>query len=275
MKWFKHDARARNDAKLVRVIQRHGIEGYGLYFACLEIIAEELTPENFTFELEHDAELLAGMFKMDTRKVENIMRDFIELGLFELSETTCRVACYKLAMRLDNATAQNKEVQTILSNFKKLKVTSSDLKQIRLDKNRLEEKREEKPLVAAAALPAKKEKRCDLIPEGVTAETWADFNTLRKAKKAPLSPTALDGIRREVAKTPLTLEEALRECCVRGWQGFKAEWWENSNRGAGDVVKAIPGVFGGKGGFNGKRNETHADRVANADFSGGGRIVEY
>lgn len=143
MKWFMHDSRARNDAKLAKIILRHGIEGYGLYFACIEIIADELTPSNFNFELEHDSELLAAMFRMDTLKVEKIMRDFVELGLFEYSEATHRVACYKLAKRLDNATSQNKEVQSILKNFKELKETSSNLKQIRLDKTRLEEIREE------------------------------------------------------------------------------------------------------------------------------------
>lgn len=148
MKWFKHDARARNDAKLAKIIMRYGIEGYGLYFACLEIIAEELTPENFNFELEHDAELLANMFRMDTLRVERIMRDFIELDLFSISETSGRVACYKLARRLDNTIVQNPEVKKILANFKghapdfedSSKALQSDLKQIRLDKNRLEEK---------------------------------------------------------------------------------------------------------------------------------------
>jgi len=52
----------------------------------------------------------------------------------------------------------------------------------------------------------------------------ADFLAIRKAKKAPLTPTALDGIRREAATVGLTLESALRTCCERGWQGFKAEW---------------------------------------------------
>lgn len=144
MKWFMHDSRARNDAKLAKIIIRHGIEGYGLYFACIEIIADELTPSNFNFELEHDSELLAAMFRMDTLKVEKIMRDFVELGLFEYSETTHRVACYKLAKRLDNATSQNKEVQAILNNFKELQETSSDLKQIRLDENRLDKKEKRK-----------------------------------------------------------------------------------------------------------------------------------
>ena len=47
---------------------------------------------------------------------------------------------------------------------------------------------------------------------------------MRKAKKAPLTKTAVDGIRKEAAKAGLTLEAAIRECCAKGWAGFKAEW---------------------------------------------------
>jgi DNA replication protein DnaD len=167
MKWFMHDSRARNDAKLAKIIIRHGIEGYGLYFACIEIIADELTPSNFNFELEHDSELLAAMFRMDTLKVEKIMRDFVELGLFEYSETTHRVACYKLAKRLDNATSQNKEVQAILKNFKELKVPQIDLKQIRLDENR-EDKIKEEVEGKTSMLPADLSSLCGMARKAIT-----------------------------------------------------------------------------------------------------------
>ena len=45
MKWFKHSASARHDAKIEKLIMKHGIAGYGLYFACVEIIADELTTD--------------------------------------------------------------------------------------------------------------------------------------------------------------------------------------------------------------------------------------
>lgn len=61
-------------------------------------------------------------------------------------------------------------------------------------------------------------------PDDVTEKTWQDYTTLRKAKKSPITQTALDGIRREAEKASYTLEAALLECCARGWQGFKAEW---------------------------------------------------
>jgi hypothetical protein len=83
-------------------------------------------------------------------------------------------------------------------------------------------------------------------PFDVSAEVWADFQHLRKAKKAPLTPTALKAIEREAAKAGWSLQEALSECAARGWVGFKAEWIKekiNENRSARDgrdgVAKAL------------------------------------
>lgn len=61
-------------------------------------------------------------------------------------------------------------------------------------------------------------------PEGVTDSVWADFLTVRKAKRAPLTSTALEGIQREASKARMSLQEVLQVCCARGWQSFKAEW---------------------------------------------------
>lgn len=59
----------------------------------------------------------------------------------------------------------------------------------------------------------------------VTDQTYLDFMQLRKAKKAPLTARALEGLRAEATKAGISLETALIECCQRGWIGFKAEWY--------------------------------------------------
>ncbi len=61
-------------------------------------------------------------------------------------------------------------------------------------------------------------------PDGVSEQTWDDFLAHRKAKKAPLTATALAGIEREAAKAGWTLENAISETITRGWQAFKADW---------------------------------------------------
>ena len=61
-------------------------------------------------------------------------------------------------------------------------------------------------------------------PIGVSDSVWQEFKTLRKAKKAPITQRAIDAITSEANKAGWTLEKALEECVVRGWQAFKAEW---------------------------------------------------
>lgn len=74
-----------------------------------------------------------------------------------------------------------------------------------------------------------KSKRTKLAeqPPTVTDQTWNDFQEVRKAKHAPLTVTALNGIVKQANEAGITLEEALKVCCERGWQSFKAEWYFN------------------------------------------------
>lgn len=63
-------------------------------------------------------------------------------------------------------------------------------------------------------------------PDDVSSEQiWSDFLALRNARHAPLTETALNIIRKEAHKAGISLEQALETCCMRGWQGFKAEWY--------------------------------------------------
>lgn len=71
-------------------------------------------------------------------------------------------------------------------------------------------------------------------PEDVpSSQIWSDFLALRNARHAPLTETALNIIRKEAEKAGITLEQALETCGMRGWQGFKAEWYlkgQNASR---------------------------------------------
>ena len=64
-------------------------------------------------------------------------------------------------------------------------------------------------------------------PEGVSDQVWQDFKKSRKTLRAAITKSAIDGIKREADKAGWRLEDALRECCARGWRGFKAEWVED------------------------------------------------
>lgn len=70
----------------------------------------------------------------------------------------------------------------------------------------------------------------DDLFDGVSPQIAKDFKAIRKGKRAAITKTAMDGIRREAGKAGLTLESALAMCCERGWSGFKAEWVQSGNR---------------------------------------------
>lgn len=61
-------------------------------------------------------------------------------------------------------------------------------------------------------------------PDDVSDQVWSDWVAHRKAKKATVSATVLDSVRREAEKAGWTLQAALAESVARGWQGFKADW---------------------------------------------------
>jgi len=61
-------------------------------------------------------------------------------------------------------------------------------------------------------------------PEDVSQEIWDSFVEHRKLKKAPITELVMTAITEQAKIAGWTLENALKETCVRGWQSFKAEW---------------------------------------------------
>ena len=96
----------------------------------------------------------------------------------------------------------------------------------RSDINAISEQYQSDSLETETETETKKRQKATVVatPDGVSQSVWDDFKTLRKAKKAPITQRAVDGIIAEANKAGWSLEQALTECVVRGWQSFKAEW---------------------------------------------------
>ena len=67
-------------------------------------------------------------------------------------------------------------------------------------------------------------------PPDVDQQTWDDWLALRKAKKAPVTQTVIDGAKREAAKAGMTLETFFQVWCRRGSQGLEAAWLTNNEK---------------------------------------------
>ncbi len=63
-----------------------------------------------------------------------------------------------------------------------------------------------------------------LAAEGVDEQVAKDWVSIRKAQKAPLTETAMAGVRREASNAGLTVAQAVQISVERGWRGFKADW---------------------------------------------------
>ena len=110
-------------------------------------------------------------------------------------------------------------------DVRKVSASDADKKQTEsgLEKRR-EEKRREEVKTTSQATPA-----ADLF-EGVDPQIVADFKAMRTKQKAPITKTAIDGIRRESGKAGISLQAALAMCCERGWRGFNAGWVQQQAR---------------------------------------------
>lgn len=68
-----------------------------------------------------------------------------------------------------------------------------------------------------------------LLDAGVRRQIAKDWLAIRKAKRAPLTLTALEGIQAEAVKAGMTLAQAVQIACESGWQGFKASWLKSQH----------------------------------------------
>jgi len=80
-----------------------------------------------------------------------------------------------------------------------------------------------KPAAQAASLGIS-----DLIALGVDEQTAREFLAIRRRKRAALTEIALTGIRREADRAGWSLDQALKKCIERGWQGFEASWVQDA-----------------------------------------------
>ena len=80
---------------------------------------------------------------------------------------------------------------------------------------------------------------------GIVGQLADDFITHRKACKAPITKTALEGFQREADKLGMPIAESVAYAIERGWRGFKAEWYRRDlNNQSAEQMPANKPKFG-------------------------------
>jgi len=197
------------------------MEGYGLYWYCLELIAAEIDRNHLTFELEHDAEVIGHDTGIHYERVQEIMTYMVNIGLFENSNGI--ITCMKLAKRIDQSMTSDTEFR------KKIRQIHESHDGVMTESGQNQEMSCKK--IEGRSQKAEAKKTNNTNPGDVDETVWDDFVALRKTKKAPITDTAMKTIRREAEKAGYTITEALRECCSRGWAGFKSDWVKEKGNG--------------------------------------------
>lgn len=122
MKWFRHPSDAHRSKGMMKLRQKYGAEGLGLYWYCVECIAAPIDKHNISFELEHDVEVLAAELKIDTLKCEEMMRFMCkpDVNLFVTDAQGGRVFCFYLAQMIENSIVKNPALKLVQAELKKL-----------------------------------------------------------------------------------------------------------------------------------------------------------
>lgn len=80
MKWFKHQATARNDERIARLEDKAGLEGYGFYFKMLEIVAEVIDSTN-RHEVTYSLSRWGRQVNVTTKKFVFLVQCCHDVGL--------------------------------------------------------------------------------------------------------------------------------------------------------------------------------------------------
>lgn len=76
--YFSHDCNARNDVKILKLRRKLGMEGYGIYWALVEMLREE---ETYILQVKYIDEI-AFSLSVEVEKLNSVIYDF-ELFIIE------------------------------------------------------------------------------------------------------------------------------------------------------------------------------------------------
>ena len=232
MRWFRHESTANRNAKLEKVLMKYGTSGYGLYWLCLELIADRIDSRTADFELRHDSEILACRSKLGQAEVEEMMIYMVKLELFENIGT--HITCMKMADMIENQIVKNPQIKALQDKIRDDPGISGKITeisgQIRLDEIRLNKIREEEIHAAAPAspVPKKPKKEKEPGPEKRAIGTFENvFMTEAEIKKIgdhfPIDHTArIDALSEwKKSKGKVTKDDYATVLCWARREGWK------------------------------------------------------
>ena len=160
-------------------------------------------------------ETIAGKCCMGVRTVHRHIADLTAAGHIEAIQRPGRTAMYTVHPCQIGTPAKSAPLPKTTTTPANLATTPANLANAYIREPSREPPKE--PSRAQGATPSR--------PDDVDSQTWADWLTHRKTKRAAVTQTVVDQHREQAGRAGLTLSQALAHCCSSGWQGFRADWY--------------------------------------------------
>lgn len=142
MKWFKHKSNMRHDIKLKRVINRYGLEGYGLYNLILESIVESLETESPLPILQDNVDDIATFYNANSTHIAEMVSYMVNQGLFDFTKNN-EIICIKVYKYLQSNQTRSKQIRELITSFDSKMLLSETVLDNCEEQNRTEENRTE------------------------------------------------------------------------------------------------------------------------------------
>ncbi len=90
MRWFKHMTQTRADERIASLISECGMEGYGAYWAVLEIVANVMDKTSMC-EVTYPLTIWSSMLLLHHNRVRSLLGNFDVMGLMKVSSCEGKV----------------------------------------------------------------------------------------------------------------------------------------------------------------------------------------
>ena len=209
--YFSHDYNARQDPKIKKLIQRHGLCGYGIFWA----IVEDLY--NNANALPTDYESIAFDLRTNPDVIESVIKDF---GLFVIDGEM--FGSLSIQKRLDDRAEKSQKAR---DNANKRWNKDANAMPPHSNRNAIKEKKRKKSKgEESKGNDTKENLGGSSILKTPLEKKFDEFLEFRKQKKSPIVPASLQAFKDKLwklsNKNEQTAIEILNESIANGWTGI-------------------------------------------------------
>ncbi|MDH2997206.1 hypothetical protein A1D22_05910 [Pasteurellaceae bacterium LFhippo2] len=155
---------------------------------------------------------------LSNRAVIDACNRLVELGLLEQKTGLNRVKIFSVKSYEISSSEESSLVKKVHSSSEESSL--SVVKKVHIQNNNTKN-----TIQTNNKKTTQKKSAIELLAEyGITEQLAEDFIAHRKAKRATITKTALDGFQREADKAGISVQQAVAISIERNWQGFKADW---------------------------------------------------